>query len=105
MGIDINKFKEEGFKPVTTGWDSLVEDDLHEKGDLIHKTIESIKGISKNEKAVLMRLSWEHHVGNYWSVGYGDTQYVMDATGLPRKKADALIMIVLNKLDRKYGYK
>ena len=104
MTVDINKLKEEGFKPVTSGWSGLANDDVYKKNELIHKIINSIKSFTEDEKSVLLRLSWEHHVGHHWSVGYGDTQYVMTALNLSRKKADMLIMTILKLLDKQYGY-
>ncbi len=100
MGVDIKKFKEEGFHPVTSGWGTVNEKEYWE----VHNAIDSCVSLTDEQKSVLKKLNYEHHVGHYWSVGYGDTEYVMNALGLSRKRADGLIMTVLSKLDRKYGY-
>ena len=75
-----------------------------DEADEVLDAVESITSISTEEKWVLKKLKYEHHVGHHWSVGYGDTQYVMTSLVYSRKKADSLIMKVLKVLDKKYGY-
>lgn len=80
-------------------WESM------EKADEIDVAIYSNYNLTKEQCKVLKNLKYEHHVGNHWAVGHGDTKYVMTTLGLSREKADKLIMKVLDNLDEKYGYR
>ena len=68
----------------------------------VHVTKLEKSGELTNEQARALRsLIWVYHKDQkIWSVGHGETKFVMDALDLSRKKADELIMKVLNELDR-----
>lgn len=100
MAVDIKKFKEEGFHPITSGFGTINQKEYFD----VQNAINSIQSFTEDEKSVLKRVNYEHHVGHHWSVNQGDTKYVMTAIGLSRKKADMLLMVVLKKLDKQYGY-
>jgi hypothetical protein len=102
MTVDVNKLKEEGFKPITSGFASINEKEYFD----VQNAINSIASFTEDERLVLKQVNYEHHVGHHWSVSYGyrGTAYVMTMLGISRKKADMLLMVVLKVLDRKYGY-
>ena len=68
----------------------------------IHITkLEKSGDITNEEARTLRSLNWVFHRSQkLWSVGYGETKFVMNQLDLSRKKADKLIMKVLNELDK-----
>lgn len=85
-------------------WNSNFWNAPRTEADSITDAIDSIPGLTNNEQMVLRKVTWEHHIGHHWSVAKGGTKFVMDTLGLSRKKADALLLKVLDKLDSEYKY-
>jgi hypothetical protein len=72
-------------------------DDL---GGLPSKVIDTMS-YSRDVKNVLKNVRFVYHVNqNVWSIGHGESKFIMTQLGLSRKKADALVLPVLDKLER-----
>lgn len=76
------------------------EDELYDYASRPQVVITDMNDLTDKQKSILSGLNYEYYpTYRRWSVKKGETQRVMIQSGLSRRKADALIMKVLNKLE------
>jgi hypothetical protein len=69
-------------------------------GGLPSKVVDTMN-YGRDVKNVLRGLHFEYHVNqNIWGIAKGETKYLMTQLNLSRKKADALVIPVLDKLEK-----
>jgi hypothetical protein len=69
-------------------------------GGLPSKVVDTMN-YGRDVKNVLKNVRYEYHVNqNVWSIAKGETKFIMTQLDLSRKKADALVIPVLDKLEQ-----